>query len=78
MAGPDQTNPLSKYFRQPKIYLRLPSKGKFYSPGSLVMTESGELPVYAMTAKDELLIKTPDALLNGEATVEVKIGRAHV
>jgi hypothetical protein len=35
------------------------------------MPESGELPVYAMTAKDELIIKTPDALLNGEATVEV-------
>ena len=32
---------------------------------------SGEIPVYSMTAKDELLIKTPDALMNGEATVEV-------
>ena len=66
-----QGNPLSKYFRQPKIYLRLPSKGKYYPPGALEMTESGELPVYAMTAKDELLFKTPDALLNGEATVDV-------
>lgn len=71
MAGSDQINPLSKYFRQPKIYLKLPSRGRFYPPGSLEMPESGELPVYAMTAKDELLIKTPDALLNGEATVEV-------
>ena len=65
------TNPLKKYFRQPKIYLTLPSKGKFYPPGSLEMSESGELPVYAMTAKDELMFKTPDALMNGEATVEV-------
>ena len=66
-----QGNPLSKYFRQPKIYLRLPSKGKYYPQGAIQMTESGELPVFAMTAKDELLFKTPDALLNGEATVDV-------
>ncbi len=66
-----QGNPLSKYFRQPKIYLKLPSKGRFYPSGAVQMTESGELPVFAMTAKDELLFKTPDALMNGEATVEV-------
>jgi hypothetical protein len=70
--GQSQTiNPLSKYFRQPKIYLKLPSNGNYYPQGALQMTESGELPVYAMTAKDELLFKTPDALMNGEATVEV-------
>jgi len=70
--GQSQTiNPLSKYFRQPKIYLKLPSRGNYYPQGALQMTESGELPVYAMTAKDELLFKTPDALMNGEATVEV-------
>lgn len=66
-----QSNPLQKYFRQPKIYLRLPSGGKYYPPGALEMTESGEIPVFAMTARDELLFKTPDALLNGEATVDV-------
>lgn len=35
------------------------------------MPVTGELPVYAMTAKDELILKTPDALMNGQATVEV-------
>lgn len=64
-------NPLSAFFRQPKIYISLPSNGKYYSSGSLDITENGEYPVYAMTAKDELLFKTPDALLNGSATVEV-------
>ena len=67
----ESNNPLKKYFRQPKIFIRLPSKGQFYTPGSLLMTESGEFPVYPMTAKDELIFKTPDALLNGEATVSV-------
>lgn len=64
-------NPLSNYFRQPKMYLRLPSHGKFYPEGSLDVSAIDEYPVYAMTAKDELLFKTPDALMNGQATVSV-------
>ena len=64
-------NPLKKYFRQPKLYINLPSKGKFYPAGSLDMPETGELPVFPMTAKDEMTMKTPDALLNGQATVDV-------
>jgi hypothetical protein len=64
-------NPLSAFFRQPKIYISLPSKGKFYPPNTLETNEIGELPVYAMTARDELMFKTPDALLNGTSTVEV-------
>ena len=66
-----EQNPLRKYFRQPKVYITLPSKGNFYPQGVLDMPETGELPVFAMTAKDELIIKTPDALLNGQATVDV-------
>ena len=65
------SNPLQKYFRQPKLYITLPSKGKFYPGGVFESTESGELPVFSMTAKDELTFKTPDALLNGQATVDV-------
>lgn len=64
-------NPLSAWFRQPKIYVRLPSKGKFYPQGTLDVSTNEEYPVYAMTAKDELLFKTPDALLTGQSTVEV-------
>lgn len=66
-----QPNPLQKYFRQPKVYINLPSKGKYYPVGSIDMPVTGELPVFPMTAKDELTIKTPDALLNGQATVDV-------
>lgn len=39
--------------------------------GALDLPDSGEVPVYAMTAKDELMMKTPDALINGEATVSL-------
>ena len=65
------SNPLAKYFRQPKIYISLPSQGKYYPPGVLVETENGEYPVYSMTARDELTFKTPDPLFNGQATVDV-------
>ena len=66
-----EQNPLRKYFRQPKVYITLPSRGEFYQEGVLEITENKEFPVFAMTAKDELIIKTPDALLNGQATVDV-------
>jgi len=66
-----QANPLSKYFRQPKLYIQLPSQGNFYKNGSIEYPENGEIAVYSMTAKDELIFKTPDALLNGQATVDV-------
>jgi len=66
-----QSNPLAEFMRQPKIYIRLPSEGKFWPDGSLKHTENGEYPVYSMTAKDELMLKIPDALMNGQAVVDV-------
>ena len=63
-------NPLLKHFRQPKVYIRLPSNGEYYN-GAIEKTETGEYPVLGMTARDELMYKTPDALLNGQATVDV-------
>lgn len=64
-------NPLSNYFRRPSIYITLPSKGKFYPEGTLKMTENNELPVYPMTAVDEITYRTPDALFNGSSIVDV-------
>ena len=64
-------NPLSMYMRQPKIYIRLPSNGQYWPAGSLELTDTGEFPVYSMTAKDELVLKVPDALMNGQAIVDV-------
>lgn len=66
-----KNNPLSQWMRQPKIYIRLPSNGQYWPPGSIDMPENSELPVYSMTAKDELMFKTPDALMNGQGIVDV-------
>ena len=67
----ENTNPLNKYYRQPAIYITLPSKGKYYTAVSYQTTETGEIPVMPMTAKDEMAFKTPDAMINGQATVDV-------
>ena len=67
----ENTNPLNKYYRQPAIYISLPSKGKYYTAESYQQTETGEIPVMPMTAKDEIAFKTPDAMINGQATVDV-------
>jgi hypothetical protein len=64
-------NPLKQYFRRPSIYLKLPSGGVGYPAGALNKTETGELPIYPMTAIDEITSKTPDALFNGTAIVEI-------
>lgn len=66
-----QSNPLSMFMRQPKIYIRLPSGGNFWPEGSLELTDTGDFPVYSMTARDELILKVPDALMNGQAVVDV-------
>lgn len=65
------TNPLQQFFRQPAIYIRLPSGGNFWPAGSLALPQNGELPVFPMTAADEITYRTPDALFNGQAVVDV-------
>lgn len=64
-------NPLSGYFRAPKLYTKIPSQGKFYSADIVDMPETGELAIFPLTAKDETVMKNPDALLNGEAIAQV-------
>jgi len=65
------SNPLKQYFRQPSIYINLPSKGTYWPEGALVPTANNELPVMPMTAIDEITYRTPDALFNGQAVVSV-------
>ena len=64
-------NPLSKHFRQPSIYFKPPSGGKYWKDGSLSLSATGEVGVMPMTTRDEITLKTPDALLNGQGVVSV-------
>ena len=65
------TNPLRQFFRQPAIYLRLPSDGSHWTAGSLDLPPNREIPVFPMTAIDEITYRTPDALFNGQAVINV-------
>lgn len=65
------SNPLMKHFRRPAIYLKLPSRGKFWTDNSLDLPVTGDIPVYPMTSGDEIALKTPDALMNGSSIVTV-------
>lgn len=64
-------NPLKQYFRRPAIYVRLPSNGRGYEPGVVELPENGEIPVYPMTAIDEISSRTPDAVFNGQALADI-------
>lgn len=64
-------NPLQSHFRAPKLYTRLPSAGKFYTEDVVTLTSSGEVEVYAMTSRDEVMMRNPDALLNGESVAKI-------
>ncbi len=63
------TNPLQKYFRQPKIFISLPSQG-IYSPDA-ISGDVNRLAVYGMTGMDEIIFKTADALISGESTARI-------
>jgi hypothetical protein len=65
------SNPLRKYFREPGLSITLPSHGYFYPAGMVEFGMTGELEVYPMTAYDELILKNPDGLLNGDAVAKV-------
>jgi len=64
------TNPLQQYFRQPKVFVSLPSQGIYNDP-TAITGDLTRMPVYGMTGMDEIMLKTPDALITGESTVRV-------
>jgi hypothetical protein len=49
-------NPLRQYFRRPAVYIKLPSGGLGYAKDVLEIPESGDFPVYPMTAIDEITV----------------------
>jgi hypothetical protein len=65
------TNPLQKYFRVTKLYVKLTSQTKLYPDNYVNLSVNQELAVYPLSALDLILLKTPDAILNGEALLKV-------
>jgi len=67
----ENTNPLKRYYRQPQISIQLPSRERYYPADVVQKTTTGEHPVLPMTAMDELAFRTPDSMMNGQASVDV-------
>ena len=63
-------NPLKDLYRSKSVYLNLPSGGRFYDSG-LNLSIDSELGVMPMTAVDEIKLKAPDALFNGDALFDL-------
>jgi hypothetical protein len=63
-------NPLQKLFRNKSYYLALPSDGAHY-PSGITLSVENELGILPMTIRDEIILKSPDVLFNGEALYEL-------
>jgi ribosomal protein L33 len=59
-------NPLQKLYRSKSFYTKLPSGGSHY-PSGIKLSVDGEIGIMPMTIKDEIILKSPDVLFNGEA-----------
>lgn len=65
-------NPLMDRVKIPGETIRLPSGGIFYKNGELNSdVKNGEIHVYPLTAMSEILLRSPDMILNGEALTAV-------
>lgn len=62
---------LQEYQRQPKLFIDLPSRGKWYNDTIIKDGNYEQLPVFGMNAMDEIMFKTPDSLYSGESTAQV-------
>lgn len=60
---------LEQHKRQPKLFIDLPSEGVHYD--DTVCKQVKSMAVFGMSAMDEIMLKTPDALFSGEATYQV-------
>ena len=64
-------NPLKQFYRIERSSVKLPSRGAYYDADVVDLNDDGEVPIFPMTAADEMQFKNPDALLSGAAIVDV-------
>jgi hypothetical protein len=64
-------NPLERYFRRPALWIRLPSGGRWYRNREVVLNDRQEVRIFGLTAIDDIMLNTPDALFNGYALESV-------
>lgn len=67
VATPTGGNPLAGYFRVPGLSIGLPTGGRYLPEGAIELDVMNQVSVYPMRGADELLLKSPDALMSGLA-----------
>lgn len=65
------SNPLAGFFRLPGLSVKLPTNGVFFPEGGIDFDENGEVTVLPMKAADELMLSSPDALMNNTAIINL-------
>lgn len=61
---------LKKYYRKPKLYIELPSEMNFYPEDFISkddISSNNEVGILPMTTMNDLMLKNPEALINGSA-----------
>ena len=61
---------LEDFYRSKDVYIKLPTQLRYYKHHPKLSSE-GELGIMPMSTKDEMLLKVPDTLYNGEALFEI-------
>lgn len=64
-------NPLLNYARRAELSISLPSHGNWYEEDMIDYTPNGEVEVFPMLPKDELIMLNPDSLLSGQANIDL-------
>lgn len=65
------SNLLTKYYRKPKAFISLPSKGKFYQLDESEQSMLEEVGVLPMTMLNQLSANNPESLVNGNTVEEL-------
>lgn len=66
-----KANPLMNFARTVECSVKLPSNGNWYDDGMVKLNPIGELNILPMVPKDEIIMKNSEALLSGDAMIEV-------
>lgn len=64
-------NPLSKFTKVENVYVKLCSSIALKYPDGVLSNPVGECGVCARSSRDELMLNNPDALMNGQAVINV-------
>lgn len=66
-----ENSPLRKYYRQPKIELKLPTNGLWYDNDVLDLNENATVKVLSMSGLDEIKCQTPEIIAESKFKYEL-------